>query len=373
MNGLRTGLRVILVIILSLCALGDVSAQKPRDAMEWVRVADDQRGFALAESGRRFVPWGFNYDRDDSGRLIEDYWTAEWPKVEEDFREMAALGANVVRVHLQVSKFLRGPKEPNRESLDRLGRLLALAERCRLYLDLTGLGCYHKADVPPWYDALCEEERWSAQAVFWESIAERCAKSPAVFCYDLMNEPIVPGGKRELRDWLAPPFAGKCFVQFITLDPADRPREEIARRWIQRLSGVIHKHDPRHLITVGFLPWDPKWGHLSGFVPETVAPELDYLSVHIYPEKDKVDEALMVLKKFAVGKPVVIEETFPLKCSSAEYRQFLEKSRKFAAGWISFYWGKTREEYRRSGQLGDALIEAALGAFLEERDRLVRP
>jgi Cellulase (glycosyl hydrolase family 5) len=286
---------------------------------------------------------------------------------------MAALGANVVRVHLQVGKFLRGPKEPDRDALDRLGRLVALAERCRLYLDLTGLGCYHKADVPAWYDALSEDDRWSAQACFWEAIAERCAGSSAIFCYDLMNEPIVPGGKRKPGDWLAPPFAGKCFVQFLTLDQADRPREEIARRWIKRLSGAIREHDRRHLITVGLLPWDPKWGHLSGFVPATVAPELDYLSVHIYPEKGEVDEALTILKKFAAGKPVVIEETFPLKCSGEEYRRFLEESREHASGWISFYWGKTREEYRRSGQLGDALIDAALGSFMDEKDRLVRP
>ena len=33
------------------------------------------------------------------------------------------------------------------------------------------------------------------QARFWQAVAARCAASPAVFCYDLMNEPVVPGGK----------------------------------------------------------------------------------------------------------------------------------------------------------------------------------
>ena len=59
-----------------------------------------------------------------------------------------ALETNVVRVHLQVGKFLDGPDRPNGKALDRLGKLLALAERLRLYLDLTGLGCHHKKDVP---------------------------------------------------------------------------------------------------------------------------------------------------------------------------------------------------------------------------------
>src|SRR5690348_5145980 len=67
---------------------------------------------------------------------------------------MKKLGANVVRVHLQLAKFMDAPDRPSGKALDRLGKLLALAERLRLYLDLTGLGCYHKKDVPAWYDRL---------------------------------------------------------------------------------------------------------------------------------------------------------------------------------------------------------------------------
>src|SRR5207244_12510619 len=115
-------------------------------------------------------------------------------------------------------------------------------------------------------------------------------------------------------------------------DPAGRPREQIARDWIRTLSAAIRKQDKNHLITVGMLPWDPKWRHLSGFVPQTVAPELDFISVHIYPQKEKVAEALEGLQKFAVGKPLVIEETFPLTCGIDELRTFLLDSRPFACG-----------------------------------------
>ena len=48
-------------------------------------------------------------------------------KVEEDFREMTELGANVVRVHLQFGKFMRSA-DNRTEALDRLAKLLALAE-----------------------------------------------------------------------------------------------------------------------------------------------------------------------------------------------------------------------------------------------------
>ena len=128
-------------------------------AMEHVRVADDGRSFALAQSGRAFVPWGFNYDHDSARRLLEDYWEDEWATVESDFREMKELGANVVRVHLQFGKFMRSPTEPDAASLRRLRELVQLAERTGLYLIVTGLGCYRKPDVPAWYGALDEEQR----------------------------------------------------------------------------------------------------------------------------------------------------------------------------------------------------------------------
>ncbi len=341
--------------------------------MDCVRVSEDKTGFVLAPSGRRFTPWGFNYDHDEQGRLLEDYWVAEWPKVVEDFGEMKQLGANVVRIHLQLGKFMQDRERANRTALDQLGRLVGLAERLGLYLDVTGLGCYHKKDVPDWYDRLTEAERWDVQARFWEAIANRCAASPAVFCYDLMNEPVVPGGRKRREDWLGPAFAGKHFVQFISLDAAGRPRPTIAKRWICHLSAAIRKHDRRHLITVGLVPWSlDRPGLSSGFVPGRIVGDLDFVSVHLYPEKSKLEEALKTLDGFAVGKPVVIEETFPLKCPMPELERFLRASRKVAVGWIGFYWGKTPDEYRGSGKLADALTLGWLEFFEREGKRMGR-
>jgi hypothetical protein len=272
------------------------------DGMPWVTVSSDKKAFALEPSARPFVPWGFNYDHDANGRLIEDYWETEWPTVESHFEQIRNLGANVVRIHLQFGKFMDSPQKPNSKALARLGKLLELAEGLRLYLDLTGLGCYHKQDVPAWYDRLSEQERWAAQARFWQAITSRCAATPAVFCYDLMNEPIVPGGRRRAGEWLAPPFAGKHFVQFISLDQADRPRPEIARRWIHQLTAAIREKDRRHLITVGLVDTSlDRPGLPSGFVPEKVADDLDFISVHLYPKRGQVDEALKTLAACAAG------------------------------------------------------------------------
>jgi hypothetical protein len=333
--------------------------------LERIRVSDDKRGFILEKSRKQFVPWGFNYDHDEKGRLIEDYWDKEWDKVVEDFGEMHDLGANVVRIHLQVARFLRAADEPDQQSLDQLHKLLALAESTGLYLDLTGLGCYHKQDVPAWYDELSEQGRWDAQSVFWEAIARTCAKSPAVFCYDLMNEPVVPGGQRKAGDWLGPPFGGKHFVQVITLDQKDRPRPEIARAWMAQLAAAIRRHDQGHLVTVGLVDWSlDRPGLTSGFVPDKVAGDLDFLCVHLYPQKGKVEEALQTLEGFSIGKPVVIEETFTLFAPMEDFEKFIDGSAKHAAGWIGFYWGKTLEDYKKSSEFGDALMRAWLEFFV---------
>src|SRR5512147_93969 len=171
-------------------------------AADWIEVARDGKGFVLSPSGQTFKPWGFNYDRDYDFRLIEDYWNTEWSTIEQDFIEMKNLGANVVRVHLQFAKFMNSVDEVNQISLERLQQLVNLAEKTGMYLNLTGLGCYRKQDIPGWYDALNEKDRWNAQSHFWEAIAKACSDKPAVWCYDLMNEPVVSGEKR--KDWLHP-------------------------------------------------------------------------------------------------------------------------------------------------------------------------
>jgi len=337
--------------------------QQPAASLPRIVVSSDGRGFVEEGTGRAFVPWGFNYDHDARGRLIEDYWDDQWEAVEGDFAEMKRLGANVVRVHLQLGRFMEAADRPREASLRQLARLLGLAEKTGLYLDLTGLGCYHKADVPAWYDKLDEADRWAVQARFWEAVAGRCAASPAVFCYDLMNEPVVGGGAKR-DDWLGPAFAGKHFVQFVAIDLGHRERAEVARDWTRKLVAAIRRHDRRRLVTVGLVPWSLRGRGLnSGFFPEVIAPEIDFVAVHVYPESGKLDDAVATIKGFNVGKPVLVEETFPLKCSAKELETVIDKTKDHTAGWIGFYWGTPPEELRKSNKIGDKMTQRWLELF----------
>lgn len=365
---MKTTLRYLLFPVLGILATTPATSAETTDAnLPWIHITDDGN-FSAGPEGAPFRPWGVNYDHNEStGGLIEDYWADDWEVIREDFGEIRDLGANVVRIHLQTCRFMKSPTEVDSGNLERLEKLLALAEETGLYLDLTGLGCYHKQDLPAWFDALPETERWSVQARFWEAVAKTCRNSPAVFCYDLMNEPVVPG--KPESDWLTGELGGKHFVQRLTLDPGDRSRESIAKSWVDQMVAAIRKQDERHLITVGVIPWALTFPKANPFFyGGDVGENLDFVSVHFYPKKGEVDAALAALRVYQVGKPVVIEETFPLKSSIDELVEFMNRAdaEGIADGWISFYWGKTAAEYGEDkGDFASALKKAWLEKFRE--------
>jgi len=367
-----TGLGAVLLFTLPRPHRADADPA-PTEPMERIQVGPGGTNFVGARTGRTFTPWGFNYDHDVAGTLLEDYWATNWTDVAGDFAEMKSLGANVARIHLQVGKFMRAPDQPSAEALERLAKLVSLAESNRLYLDLTGLGCYHKADIPPWYDAMSEEERWAVQSRFWEAVAATCRHSPAVFCYDLMNEPILPGSNPPETDWLARPLGDKHFVQRITLDLKGRTREAVARAWIDTLVSAIRRQDKEHLITVGVIPWAFVFpGAKPLFHHPDVGGRLDFVSVHFYPKTGEIPKALTALQAYEIGKPLVVEEMFPLSCGVKDLEAFIDGSRPYADGWIGFYWGRALEDYEKGPvDIGGALTREWLRLFRKKTGEIL--
>lgn len=330
--------------------------------MPRIVVSKDGSRFAIEGTDARFTPWGFNYDHDARGRLIEDYWHDEWAAIEGDFREMKDLGANLVRVHLQFGKFMRTAAEPDPVSLRKLEQLLALAEDTGLHLNLTGLGCYHVRDVPAWYDSLTEAERWQVQARFWKAVATVAKGHPQVFCYDLMNEPVVPSERQE--GWLAGELGGKYYIQRITLDPAGRKPREVARDWVKQLAGAIREVDRDTMITVGVVPWSMVFPAATPvFHSKEAGGPLDFASIHVYPERGKFDAALKAIALHDSGKPVLIEEIFPMKCDVKELGKFIELSREAADGWLGFYWGSMPGAPTDKDTIQEALVRDWLEYF----------
>jgi hypothetical protein len=351
-------------------ALATPAAHHP---MEWIELSDDGHGFELTDSHKQFTPCGFNYDHDDQQRLIEDYWDTEWDKVKQAFHDMKQLGANVVRIHLQIGRFMNDPYTVNRKSMARLHKLVALAEREGLYLDVTGLSCYKDSDTPLWYDRLPESERWAVQARFWDAISVGMSKSPAVFCYNLMNEPVVPATKETSwhpQAWLD----NRYYVENLTKDPDRRSRSEIAQSWLKTMSAAIRRHDRNHLITFGtFVIFEQTRSLPIGAAPAQLKDQVDFFSLHYYPTDNSGNQAREILSQLSVGKPIVIEETAPLNCSVASLEEFITASKPYVCGWMFFYWGKPLQQCQESNAPQDAVQAGGLQVFRRLATQLNHP
>jgi hypothetical protein len=327
-----------------------VLAFLPRDAcadgMETVTIAPDQQGFTLNPSGDRFVPWGHNYASVDiMERLANDP-----ARVEREFTEMKAAGTTVARIHPEMPHILAGPDKADPQALEQLSKLLKIAENSGIYLKITGLACYKIKDRMDWYDAMNEQERWKTQAFFWETIARTCAESPAVFAYDLVNEPAAVG--KPADGWYTGRMGDVEFCQRLSLDPGQRNGDDIFREWTKRMVAAIRQHDQTHLITMGMLPFPGAY--------KAAAEQLDFVSPHLYPKTGKVDDEIELLKQFGWGKPVVIGETFPLSCGADDERDFLLKSRDFAHGWIGHWPDESPAELAELKKTGKATIHNAI-------------
>ncbi len=354
-------MRIFLAVFLAtLACLVACAFAAPR-----ITVTADKKLLIEKDTGKPYAPWGFNYDRDYKSRLLEEHWNDEWPTVEKHFRQMKSMGANIVRIHLSVASFLESPGKPNATNVEQLKRLVRLCEDIGIYLDITGLGSYRKEAAPKWYVDVDELTRWAIQQKFWDVVAAACNNSPAIAWYDLVNEPIIPSDPQKPHEWMTGHLAEFWYCQFIVLDSKGRDRGEIARAWVHQMSAAIKKHSPDALITVGMLPFSSLEGQPSmGFDPPALKSDLDLICVHDYPKPPPFKDALDLLDRFNVGKPLVIEELFPMECKASDIPAFIEQTKKKnVTGWLTFFWGQTPAELTPATQPSDALIRDWLNVF----------
>ncbi len=86
---------------------------------------------------------------------------------------------------------------------------------------------------------------------------------------------------------------------------------------------------------------------------------------------ENCDDDLAILKLYCLSKPLVIEEVFPLQADIGTTEQFIRRSRPDADGWISFFWGKTPEEYDKEPGIKAALTGSWLRHFSALRGEML--
>jgi hypothetical protein len=326
-------------------------------------------GSELRAGGQPFFSYGFYYLGPASLPPTYSFRDPNEPHLHRyigDLRSAKDLGADSVRIFLQLFDFVHrshGHLRVRKHALARYSRVLEAAQRMRLRLDVTGDLVWFPSDAPGWYDKLPARQRWRVQARFWRAVGRAGASSNAILCYELTNEPWVAADSDR---WYAGHVDGYWFGQYIVRHAGDRDPARLAREWIRTLTAAIHRHDRRHLIGVGLLPYTQ-----GPFAPQEVARALDLLLVHVYPRTSQANASISTVREFAAqGKPLILGETFMLHDDRNTQDQFLLGSRPYLDGAWSFFNGHGPQWQPGNDPAGIA-YHRNLDEFLDLRHQLV--
>ena len=160
--------------------------------MELIKVAPDGQGFAELDSGRPYIPFGTNYYDPNTGWAPKLWRKFDAGRVREHFRIMSGLGINCARVFLTAGSFQPTTEKIEEQALLKLDKLVEIATDDGIRLILTGPD--HWEGVPDYWrpDRFAGKEALQALERFWTVVARRYCGEPAIFAWDLLNEPHIP-------------------------------------------------------------------------------------------------------------------------------------------------------------------------------------
>jgi endo-1,4-beta-mannosidase len=389
--------RLILVaIFVTAIGLNITSIAADRSKMELIVVSADSQGFEERDSGRSYIPFGTNYYDPHTGWAPKIWRQFDAKKVEKHFVVMSKLGVNCARVFLTADSFQPKASTIDEEHLKKLDTLIKIARERRIRLILTGPD--HWEGSPSYWrpDRYAGEEALRALEHFWEVLGQRYKGEPAIFAWDLLNEPHLPWFvkgwdvrwnkwlKKQYLDWdILKDAWGKELTESDKWGGVKAPenredagnprlrdwhlfREHLADKWVRRQVVALRRADPTHLITVGYIQWSYPLvrpgspGRYAAFNPHRQWQWLDFITIHFYPTmgepfasegnwKKNLRYLQAVLAYCHVGKPVVLgefgwygggapqkhpylTEEQQAKWISAE----IEASRPLADGWLSW-------------------------------------
>ena len=372
-----------------------------RSPMELVEVSRDGRGFVEQGSGRPYIPFGTNYYDPHTGWAPKLWRQFDADKVREHFRVMSSLGVNCARVFLTAGSFQPTADAIDEQTLSKLDKMVEIAREVGIRLIPTGPD--HWEGQPGYWkpDRFAGEDALGALDRFWDVFGRRYRGEPAIFAWDLLNEPHLPWScpqwAPKWHAWLHEMYAdrselkaawGDELTEADTWDhvavPADRPnagnprlrdwqrfREHLADEWVRRQVEAIRRADPTHLVTVGYIQWsyplirpgDP--GRYAAFNPHRQVRWLDFTTIHFYPTqgspfqsdenwRNNISYLQAVVAYNRADKPVLLGEYGWYGGGAPQKHPFLSEeqqahwigeevvaTRSLADGWLSWPFADT--------------------------------
>jgi endo-1,4-beta-mannosidase len=369
--------------------------------MELIKIAPDGQGFTELDSGRPYIPFGTNYYDPHTGWAPKLWRQFDAEKVRQHFRIMSGLRVNCARVFLTAGSFQPAAERIEEQALLKLDKLIEIARDNGIRLILTGPD--HWEGRPDYWTPARFAGQKALEALdrFWAAVAQRYRGEPAIFAWDLLNEPQMPWFNEHWRAkwnaWLQSTYQNREALKAVWGDelketdqwgsvavPEDRAesgnprlldwqhfREHLADEWVRRQVETIRRADPTHLISVGYIQWSYPLvrsgnpGRYAAFNPRRQARWLDFVTIHFYPilggpfESEQnwqrnIGYLQGVLTYCHTGKPVVLGEFGWYGGGAPQRNPYLseqqqvlwisaeiEASRSLADGWLSWPFADT--------------------------------
>jgi beta-galactosidase len=213
-------------------------------------------GDYFSREGRRFLLVGTNYMPSKAFYRLWEDWNPK--QIEIDFKKMKELNLEAVRVPLFWSSVEPEEGAISAKFLIRFDEFLKIAKKHEIYvMPFLFVGvCVDNWDIP-WRkgrNIYKDPEMLKLERKHVEILAERYAKNPAIFSWDISDEPYYYGGNTDV---------------------------DTATSWVSMIYEAIKSKDKMHPVTLGF-----DNNHIvqnTGFQVERLVPVQDFFSLCAYP------------------------------------------------------------------------------------------
>jgi endo-1,4-beta-mannosidase len=305
-----------------------------------IQINGEKTGFADGASGKAYVPVGVNYYDHETGWAPQIWKMFDEDRVKRQFEAMKEQGMNAARFFMASTAFMPKKNKIDMAAVEKFDKFIKFAHEMQIRLIPTGPD--HWEGVPDYCkpDMYCGSEALEALCSYWEFMAGRYKSEPAIFAWDLRNEPMIAWDSAPMREgwrsFLKEKYGNNSSQDFSIPENAPNEndsrlydyqiyREKLAYAWTKTQTDIIREANDGHLVTIGYIQWSfpgvlagGKPSGYSAFRPSALSKLVDFDCPHFYPtlgdpaDPQKKRANLKYLCDWVLycdlSRPVVLEE-----------------------------------------------------------------
>jgi len=351
-----------------------------------IQINNEKTGFIDSVSDKPYIPVGVNYYDHETGWAPQIWKQFDENRVRRQFYKMKEYGINAARFFIASTAFLPEKNRIDEIAIEKFDKYIAIAKETDIRIIPTGPD--HWEGVPDYCkpDMYCNPDALEAIKTYWEYMAVRYKNEPAIFAWDLRNEPMIYWDSEPMRNgwkkYLKEKYGENVKLTDIPDDEPDENnqllydyqlyREQVAYNWTKIQTNTIRNAGDKHLITIGYIQWsfpgftgNKKPSGYAAFRPSELARLIDFDCPHFYPtlgdpvdpeiKRKNIQYLLDWICYCDLSRPVVLEEFGwygggeineyqPFRSHEDQLdwnRALMEETIGIASGWLNWPFADT--------------------------------